>query len=42
MPALIDAIELRNVSADSALMGFPKRWKLVPISNPITEMVIIS
>lgn len=39
---LISAIELRKTRADSALMGFPKIWKLVPIVNPIKERTIIS
>jgi hypothetical protein len=42
MPALIEAIELRKTRADSALIGFPKIWKLVPIANPINEIAIIS
>jgi len=42
MVALILAIELRKAMADSALIGFPKMWKLVPTMNPIKEITIIS
>ena len=40
--ALISAIELKKVRADSAFMGFPKMWKIIPIVNPIKKSVISS